>query len=122
MWFWLAYIISETFLFLYILVTYVLSHNTYLSKVSAVHLFLSLFFQPKKIPLAFDYLNYSPFLHHSFYKSVSLIISIIILQIFLQEPSKHLLLKYISYPFPLLKVPKILFYSFLYTISMSQKF
>ena len=27
MWFWLAYIISETFLFLYILVTYVLSHN-----------------------------------------------------------------------------------------------
>ena len=27
MWFWLAYIISETFLFLYILVTHVLSHN-----------------------------------------------------------------------------------------------
>ena len=62
MWFWLAYIISETFLFLYILVTYVLSHNILLKENYKVSKILNrhranIYYEMKKINGEYSFEN-----------------------------------------------------------------
>lgn len=102
MWFWLAYIISETFLFLYILVTYVLSHN----------IFKKIFIKIKEASSASSKML---LLKQIIFTLICILLSIFYLKIFYSHLSSKILLNFLHIPVNIFSFQRFPFIVYLFT-------